>query len=181
MGHEPEPLSNVRCPDARSAQIRRPEGVTLSFQVILNSVKPAKGRLARNLFPKDDWRVALLDEAEPLRPEVSCVGGSCPPSRCGEGLTRTTPSPHFPVGRPLGKGEGVFPPPDPSKEVSPPGSNIPRSHILNSSPIHRRARPEVPKPLSGERVVFVEPKGTHSPPTRLARFTTWMLNTQHLG
>jgi hypothetical protein len=33
VGHEVEPLADVRGASARSAQIRRPEGVTLSFQV----------------------------------------------------------------------------------------------------------------------------------------------------
>lgn len=34
VGHEPQSLSDVRCPDARSRQTSRPDGVAFSFQVI---------------------------------------------------------------------------------------------------------------------------------------------------
>ena len=54
VGHEPQPLPDVRRPDARSAQISRPDGVTRTFQVIRNKVKPLKGSLACNFLSKDD-------------------------------------------------------------------------------------------------------------------------------
>ncbi len=66
--HKPEPLSDVGRPDARSAQISRPDGVARSFQVSRYKVEPAEAVLARNLLAKDDWRVALVDEMKPVRP-----------------------------------------------------------------------------------------------------------------
>jgi hypothetical protein len=54
VGHEPQPLPDVRRADARSAQIRRPDGVALSFQVSLNKVEPPKAVFACNLLAKDD-------------------------------------------------------------------------------------------------------------------------------
>jgi hypothetical protein len=53
-GHEPEPLPNVRCPDARSRQTDRPDGVAFSFQVIANKIEPAVSNRCRNLLTKDD-------------------------------------------------------------------------------------------------------------------------------
>jgi hypothetical protein len=53
-GTEVEPLSDVRRPDARSAQIRSPDGVALSFQVSANNVEPREAIPARNLLPKHD-------------------------------------------------------------------------------------------------------------------------------
>jgi hypothetical protein len=58
----------MRCAEARSAGIDRPEGVTRAFQVILYKVEPSKAVFARNLLAKDDWRAALLDEVEPRGP-----------------------------------------------------------------------------------------------------------------
>jgi hypothetical protein len=53
-GTEEQPLSDVRSPDARSAQIRSPDGVALSFQVSANNVEPREASPARNLLSKDD-------------------------------------------------------------------------------------------------------------------------------
>jgi len=47
-------LSDVRRTDARSAQIRRPDGVTASFQVSENKIEPREAVLARRLLSKDD-------------------------------------------------------------------------------------------------------------------------------
>jgi hypothetical protein len=96
-GTEEEPLSNVRRPDARSAQIRSPDGVALSFQVSANNVEPREAIPARNLLPKDDWRPALADEAEPLGPEVPLVCGAASFAGDREGLTGTAPGPDGPV------------------------------------------------------------------------------------
>ena len=46
----------MRRPDARSAQIDRPAGVTRTFQVSVNKVEPSKSVLGRNLFAKDGLR-----------------------------------------------------------------------------------------------------------------------------
>jgi hypothetical protein len=72
-GHPVQSLADMRGADARSAQIRRPDGVTLTFQVIVYKVKPGKGKRARNLFASNRCRSALADEAEELGPEVALV------------------------------------------------------------------------------------------------------------
>jgi hypothetical protein len=54
LGHEPQPLPDVRCPDARSRQTDRPAGVALSFQVILNKIEPSVSNRCFNLLAKDD-------------------------------------------------------------------------------------------------------------------------------
>jgi len=68
VGHPVESLSDVRGADARSAQIRRPKGVTRAFQVSLYKVEPRKAVFARNLLAKDDCRAALLNEPMEVRP-----------------------------------------------------------------------------------------------------------------
>jgi len=70
---EPEPLSDVRRADARSAQICRPNGVARCFHVSAYSVEPPEAVLARNLLSKDDWRAALCDEPMEDGPEVALV------------------------------------------------------------------------------------------------------------
>ena len=62
-GSKEEPLSDVRRPDARSAQIGGPDGVALCFQVSSNKVEPREASSTRNLLSKDDCRAALADEA----------------------------------------------------------------------------------------------------------------------
>lgn len=66
VGHEEEPLSDVRGARARSAEIDRPEGVSRPFHVILNKVEPSKAVLACNLFTKDRYSgwLAVLNEVE---------------------------------------------------------------------------------------------------------------------
>jgi hypothetical protein len=73
VGDEPESLADMRGTDARSAQIERPDGVILGFQVSLNKVEPLKAIFRRNLLSKDDARSALRDESVPHRPEMTVV------------------------------------------------------------------------------------------------------------
>lgn len=73
VGHEVQPLSDVRRTDARSAEIERPNGVVRGFQVRVNKVEPTEAILARNLLSKDDWRSALADEVEPRGPQMPLV------------------------------------------------------------------------------------------------------------
>jgi hypothetical protein len=109
VGHEEQPLPDVRRPDARSAQIRSPDGVALSFQVSANNVEPREASPARNLLSKDDWRAALADEAEPVGPEVPLVCGAASLAGDGEGLARAAPGPDGPVVGPAGEPEHVGP------------------------------------------------------------------------
>ena len=108
-GTEEDPLSDVRRPDARSAQIRSPDGVALSFQVSANNVEPREASPARNLFAKDDWRAALADEAEPLGPEVALVAEAEAGTGAGEGLAGTASGPYGAVVGPPGEAKGVGP------------------------------------------------------------------------
>jgi hypothetical protein len=87
----------VRRPDARSAQIRRPAGVTLSFQVSEYSIEPSQPITARNLLAKHDWRATLADETEHVRPEVSLVFFAFSLSGDAEGLTGAASGPDGPV------------------------------------------------------------------------------------
>jgi hypothetical protein len=86
-------LSDVRRPDARSAQIGGPDGISHSFQVSSYSMEPLPPSLARNLFAKDDWRAALGDESGEDGPEVPLVFNAFPFTGDREWLTGTTSSP----------------------------------------------------------------------------------------
>ena len=108
-GPKEEPLSDVRSPDARSAQIGGPDGVPRAFQVSANNVEPREASPARNLFAKDDWRAALADEAEPLGPEVALVVEAAAGTGAGEGLTWTASGPDGAVVGPPGEAKGVGP------------------------------------------------------------------------
>jgi hypothetical protein len=117
VGHEPESLATVRGADARSAQISRPDGVARPFQVSENSVEPPKPVRARNLFAKDDWRPALVNELEPGGPEVALVGKPSPPTGCAEWLTGATPGPDVGVVGHPGEAQGVAPSADAGEEM----------------------------------------------------------------
>jgi hypothetical protein len=68
VGHPVESLSDMRRTEARSAEIERPAGVVLAFQVSENKVDPSEAVFARNLLSKDDIRAAFADEMEERRP-----------------------------------------------------------------------------------------------------------------
>jgi hypothetical protein len=89
VGQPPKPLPDVRRPDARSAQIGGPDSISQCFQVSSYSGEPCAAILARNLFSKDDWRLALVDEAAELRPQVAFVCGSLVLAGGAEGLAGT--------------------------------------------------------------------------------------------
>jgi len=73
VGHEEQALSAMRRSDARSRNIRRPDGVSLRLQVSRNRIEPSKSIRARNLLSKHDCRAALSDEPKPRRPEMTLV------------------------------------------------------------------------------------------------------------
>jgi hypothetical protein len=150
----------MRSTDARSAQIGRPDGVTLSFQVSRNSVEPHESSRARNLLAKDDWRVALADEPEPSRPEVALV--VCPASASGdaEGLAGTTSGPNRELIWPARELERVLPHSNPGEGVEAASSRdicgVERSHIrFNDSPSEVARSTEVSQPCTGVGVDIV--------------------------
>ena len=115
-GHPVQTLADVRRPDARSAQIGAPDGIVHSFQVSSYSAEPVSPKSTRNLFAKDDWRMALRDEAEELRPQMPLVGRAALPASGAEGLAGAGPSPDGSC--PAGEMEGVGPPPDSGEEMT---------------------------------------------------------------
>jgi len=118
VGHEPQPLPDVRYPDAVCAQYGHPAGVARALQVSENSVEPAVSNRRFNLLPKDDWRAALADEPEPVGPEMAGVIGSLAPAGCAEWLARAGSGPDGPILRPPRELERVSPPADAGEEVA---------------------------------------------------------------
>jgi hypothetical protein len=118
FSNKPEPLSDMRRAEARSAEIDRPEGVTRTFHVSVYKVEPTEAVLARNLFAKDDWRAALANEAEEIGPEVAGVIDAAALSGCAERLTGTGAGPDGPVVGPPGKTQSMAPDADAGEEVA---------------------------------------------------------------
>lgn len=119
VGHEVQTLPDVRRPEARSAQIDRPDGVALCFQISVNKVEPSKPVLGRNLLAKDrdiSW-LASLDEVEPMRPKVPLIGEPIPFACCGERLARAATGPRWPIVRPSGFSQCVAPDTDAGEHV----------------------------------------------------------------
>lgn len=114
----PEPLSDVRCADARSAKICLPAGVALHFQVILYKVPPSEAIRGRNLLSKDNWRAADLDQVVEGWPQVPLVSKPSSFARRGERLARAGSGPQGHCGGDAGKLEGSAPPSDTGEEVA---------------------------------------------------------------
>lgn len=62
VGHPEQALADVGRAEARRAEISRPDGVRLAFQVRVNKVEPLQAVARRNLLAKDDVRSADADE-----------------------------------------------------------------------------------------------------------------------
>ena len=160
-GSEPEPLTEVRRTDPRSAEIKRPDGVARSFQVSVNKVEPREAKFRTNLLPQDDWRPDCSNELEPDGPEVPLVSEASLGAGIGQGLTRTRACPDGTIGRPSCEIEGEVPSSDPSEEVrSSNSSNVVWCDFRDRSVIHASfgdpsSVHEVAKPLCGERFVLV--------------------------
>jgi hypothetical protein len=128
----PQPLSDVRSAEARSAQIDRPEGVIRSFQVSRNKVEPLEAVAARNLLSKDRCRAALRDETEELRPEVASVVKAASLAGCREGLAGAGAGPDGLVIGHAGHAEREAPAPDAGEEMAlPVRLQVGRSNIDN--------------------------------------------------
>jgi hypothetical protein len=108
----------MRCADPRSAQIGGPNGISQTFQVKAYSGEPVKPGAARNLFPKDDCRAALLDKSAHFGPEVALVGGAPAFARGAEGLAGTGSGPDGGIIGDTGESEGKGPASDAREEVS---------------------------------------------------------------
>jgi hypothetical protein len=161
VGHPVEPLSNVRGADARSADIDRCAGVIRSFQVSLYKVEPLKAVAACNLLTKDDWRAALRDETEQVRPEVALVTETVSLACGAERLTGARARPDRPVVGPSGAAQGEAPDADTGEEMTLREiCEVRRIHVANRPLINypRRDVPrsdEVSQPLRRVWVEFV--------------------------
>lgn len=105
----PEALPDVRRAEARSAGIRRPDGVARSFQVSVYKVEPSEAVLARNLLAKDDVRAALLDEMMERGPKVPLVIEPAAFACRAERLAGAGAGPDRAVVSPSSKAQGVRP------------------------------------------------------------------------
>lgn len=104
--------------DARSAEIRRPDGVIRLFQVSRNTIEPSKSIRARNLLTKDDVREALADELEPRRPKMARIVGAIFLPGVAERLAGTGACPDWPFVWPSGEPQGVGPSADAGEEMA---------------------------------------------------------------
>jgi hypothetical protein len=104
--------------DARSAQISRPNGVTLSFQVSRYKIEPLQSILACNLLAKDRCRSALSDEPFPRGPKVPLVSKPIAFACRAERLARTGTGPDGAVVTPSGKAQRIGPETNPGEKVT---------------------------------------------------------------
>jgi hypothetical protein len=169
-GHPVESLPDVWGADARSAQIRRPDGKPHSLQVSEYSVEPRPSVRARNLLSKDDWRAALSDEPEPLGPEVTSVIDALAPSRLRERLARAAPGPNGSVIWPSGKPERVRPGADAGESVELDctrdvfGREIDDAARVDCSGGDVSGSFEVSQPVDGIRFILVVERGQRPMP-----------------
>lgn len=119
---------------ARSAQIGGPDCISHVFQVSTYSGEPSASILARNLLSKDNWRVALRDEAVKLGPQVALVGGASVLASGGKRLAGATSGPNGAT--PSDKSQGIGPSADPSEEMTLREiGEIARNHVCNAAVI----------------------------------------------
>jgi hypothetical protein len=161
----------MRRTDPRSAQIGGPEGIAQVFQVKAYNREPVKPGAARNLFPKDDCRAALLDKSAHFGPEVALVGGA-PAFACfAEGLAGTGSGPDGGIIGDAGESEGKGPASDAREEVN---LGVPHkviwTDIYDAPLVHVAGRKvaggdQVPQPTGGERVDLVVVGAGHGAPS----------------
>lgn len=131
----------MRRPEARSAEIERPEGVSRCFHVSLYKVEPTEAVLRRNLLSKDFRRSALADEMVPVGPKVPLVSKPACSACRAERLARTTTCPDRAIIGPSGATESVTPHPDPGEEMALGElGTIVGSEVTNISPVHDARR-----------------------------------------
>jgi hypothetical protein len=132
VGHEPEPLSDVECARARTAQIGACCAIGQCFKVSANTREPCPSSLARNLLSKDNWRAALANEAAELRPKVTRVLRPSALACAAEWLARAGAGPRHASVRPAGKAQRNTPAADTGEEVAlDEPSQVVWSHIDN--------------------------------------------------
>jgi hypothetical protein len=108
----------MRRPDARSAEIDRPAGVTRTVQVRLNKVEPRQSVNGRNLLAKANDRSSCFDETKELWPKMPFVVERFTFAGRAEGLAGTASGPDFSVVWPASKPERIGPDPDAGEEMA---------------------------------------------------------------
>jgi hypothetical protein len=108
----------MRCPEARSAKINRPDGVSRRFQVSVNKVEPSKSVTTCNLLAKDRDRLSLSDEAKPRWPKMAGIGGAIGFPRRAEGLAGAGACPDRPLVEPSDEPERITPDSDAREEMA---------------------------------------------------------------
>jgi len=163
VGHPEEPLPDVRRPDARSAQIGGPDGISQRLQVSVYSGEPLASKAARNLLSKDDCRLALADEFVPRGPEMPLVPRASPLAGSTERLAGAASRPDLPVLGPAREPEREGPSPDPGEEVTlcealdlrrADGPDVLRADLAIG---YHPLTDQVPEPLRGVGLVLVIP------------------------
>jgi hypothetical protein len=112
------PLPFVWRADARSRQIRRPDGISDFFQVKRYSIEPFKSVVWRNLLSKDRCRAALRDEAVELWPQVPLVHFALSLAGARKRLAWAASSPNANIVWPPCELEGIWPAADPGEEMA---------------------------------------------------------------
>lgn len=109
LGHPEEAIPDMRRPDARSRNIRSPEGVLFRLQVSSYSIEPAVSSRSTNLFPKDAHRLTLAEEGIENGPKVPFVGFFLLLASFTEWLAGARGCPNRSSCWPAGKSEGKGP------------------------------------------------------------------------
>lgn len=163
--HPKKSVADVRGTDARRRKRDGPEGVTHGFQVSVYKVDPRPDRFARNLFSKDDWRLALFNEPKERRPQVPWILKPRSSACRAERLARTGTSPNRSIVWPSGTPKGERPDADTCEEMAlRKASQFAGVDILDTPFIHDARRnqaglDQVAQPLRGIRVDFVVIRG----------------------
>lgn len=161
VGHPKKALPDVGCADTRSAQISRPAGVTLSFQLRRYNIPPREGIFARNLLSKDRCRAMLADEIAPGGPEMPLIGETGAAAGEAERLAWARARPNRTIIRPPGASESVRPHADPREEMTLrktleiSGVDFTDIALIDDTGGDMASIYEVLQPLRGERIIFV--------------------------
>ena len=136
-----EPLPDVGCARARSAQIGGPDNISQCLQVSAYSGEPFPSSLTRNLLANDCWRSALFDKLVENGPQVSFIFMSSLFTGLRKWLARKRRSPHGSELRHPGKLQRVRPATDACEEVA---LRVPlqifRAYVCNAAGIDMTVR-----------------------------------------
>ena len=163
----------MRRPDARSAQIGGPDGISHAFQVKAYRGEPIPSSARRNLFPVASCRATLADELSKDGPEVSIVCGAEPFPGRAERLAGAATSPDGAIVGPARKPERETPSADPGEEVAlivgnkVICSNIGDAPFVNVARSDQAARDQASEPCRGERIDLIVIGGHAAPHTHL--------------